>query len=229
MSRILLVEDDAALARGLSALLAQNGYSVDTVDNGRAALSHQAVGDYAAIILDLGLPDVSGFEVLRQWRSGDRPGPAESARCPVLILTARSALDERIRGLDLGADDYMLKPFEPEELLARLRALIRRSQGDPSPSLSVGCLTLDRSSGVFRLDGEILELPGRERAVLEQLIIRAGKVVLRETLVNRVFGVGAYVGANALEVYVGRLRKKLAPDGPHIRTVRGLGYMLEEV
>jgi DNA-binding response OmpR family regulator len=220
MSRILLAEDDAALARGLAALLEQNGYDVETVTTGHAALAHQAVGAYAAIVLDLGLPDISGFEVLKQVRSG-------GGRCPVLILTARGALDDRVLGLDLGADDYLLKPFEPPELLARLRALLRRAQGDPSPSITVGRLTFDRANGAFRLGEEILELPRRERAVLEQLVIRAGTIVLREKLADMVFGLDEDVGPNALEVYIGRLRKRLAAGGPQIRTVRGLGYMLE--
>jgi two-component system, OmpR family, response regulator TctD len=228
MSRILLVEDDAALARGLVALLKHNGYEVESVATGQAALAHHAVGAYAAIILDLSLPDMSGLDVLKQVRSGEARIRSDSARCPVLILTARSALNDRVQGLDLGADDYLLKPFEPQELLARLRALLRRSQGDPSPSITVGLLTLEHSNGAFRLGDDLLELPRRERAVLEQLVIRAGKIVLRENLANMVFGLDDDVGANALEVYIGRLRKRLAAGGPHIRTVRGLGYMLEQ-
>lgn len=227
MSRILLAEDDAALARGLVALFKHNGYDVESVATGHAALAHQAAGAYAAIVLDLGLPDLSGFEVLKQMRSHEVRVRSESSRCPVLILTARSALDDRVRGLDLGADDYLLKPFEASELLARLRALLRRAQGDPSPSIMVGRLTFEHTNGAFRLDDELLELPRRERAVLEQLVIRAGKIVLRESLANMVFGLDEDVGANALEVYIGRLRKRLAVGGPQIRTVRGLGYMLE--
>ncbi len=228
MSRILLAEDDAALSRGLVALFRHNGYDVESVATGHAALAHQAVGGYAAIILDLGLPDMSGLEVLKQVRSGEARLRGESARCPVLILTARSALDDRVRGLDLGADDYLLKPFEPPELLARVRALLRRAQGDPSPSVTVGRLTFEHANGSFRLGDELLELPRRERAVLEQLIVRAGKIVLREKLADMVFGLDEDVGANALEVYIGRLRKRLAAGGPQIRTVRGLGYMLEQ-
>ncbi len=229
MSRILLVEDDAALARGLVALFRHSGYDVESVATGQAALAHQAAGSYAAMILDLGLPDLSGFEVLKQMRGREVRGRSESARCPVLILTARSALDDRVLGLDLGADDYLLKPFEPSELLARVRALLRRAQGDPSPSITVGRLTLEHTNGAFRLGDELLELPRRERAVLEQLVIRAGKIVLREKLADMVFGLDEDVGANALEVYIGRLRKRLAAGGPHIRTVRGLGYMLEQM
>jgi DNA-binding response OmpR family regulator len=222
MSRILIAEDDAALARGLVALLKHSGYDVETVATGHAALAHQAVGAYAAIVLDLGLPDLSGFEVLKQIRSS-------GSRCPVLILTARSALDDRVRGLNEGADDYLLKPFEPQELLARLRALLRRAQGDPSPSITVGQLTYERANGAFHLGAELLELPRRERAVLEQLVIRVGTIVLREKLAAMVFGLDEDVSPNALEVYIGRLRKRLAAGGAHIRTVRGLGYMLERM
>lgn len=228
MSRILLVEDDAALARGLVALLNHSGYDVESVATGHAALARQAVGAYAAIVLDLGLPDVSGLEVLRQLRTGEQQVRSGVERCPVLILTARSSLEDRVQGLDLGADDYLLKPFEPAELLARLRALLRRAQGDPSPSISVGRLTFERANGAFHLGDELLELPRRERAVLEQLVIRVGKIVLREKLADMVFGLDEDVGPNALEVYIGRLRKRLAAGGPQIRTVRGLGYMLEQ-
>ena len=228
MSRILLVEDDAALARGLVALLNHNGYDVESAGTGHAALARQAVGVYAAIVLDLGLPDQSGFEVLKQVRAGELQVRNGGERCPVLILTARSSLEDRVRGLDLGADDYLLKPFEPPELLARLRALLRRAQGDPSPSITVGRLTFERANGAFRLGDDLLELPRRERAVLEQLVIRVGKIVLREKLADMVFGLDEDVGPNALEVYIGRLRKRLAAGGPQIRTVRGLGYMLEQ-
>lgn len=229
MSRILLAEDDAALARGLVALLKQSGYDIESVATGQATLARQAAGTYAAVVLDLGLPDMSGFEVLKQLRSHEARARGDSARCPVLILTARSAVDDRVRGLDLGADDYLLKPFEPSELLARLRALLRRAQGDPSPSIKVGRLTLEHASGAFRIDDELLELPRRERAVLEQLMVRAGKIVMRESLANMVFGLDDDVGANALEVYIGRLRKRLGTQGPQIRTVRGLGYMLVQI
>jgi two-component system response regulator TctD len=222
MARILLSEDDAALARGLAALLAQNGYDVEVVTTGHATLAHHAVGAYAAVLLDLGLPDLSGYDVLKRMRTA-------GSRCPVLILTARNALNDRVRGLDLGADDYLLKPFEPAELLARLRALLRRARGDPSPSVTVGALVYERGSGAFRLNGILLELPRRERAVLEQLVISAGSIVPREKLADGVFGLDQDVGPNALEVYIGRLRKKLAAAGPQIRTVRGLGYMLDRL
>lgn len=227
MSRILLVEDDEALARGLVALLQQNGYEVDDVTTGKAALAHQAVGDYSAMILDLSLPDISGFEVLNVLRGGDSRPKNDAASRPVLILTARSALDDRVRGLDLGADDYLLKPFEPAELLARLRALMRRAHGAPAPTITIGKLMFDHASRAFYVGGKMLDLPRRERAVLEQLVVRAGKVVQRATLLDVVFGMDAHVGDNALEVYIGRIRKRLGPGGPQIRTVRGLGYMIE--
>lgn len=220
MSRILVVEDDGALARGLVALLGEHGYDAQAFATGRESLAHQATGTFAAMVLDLGLPDMPGFEVLKRMR-------ATGSRCPVLILTARGALDDRVSGLDLGADDYLAKPFEPPELLARLRALLRRSQGDPSPVVTVGALSWDRACGSFHLSGELLELPRRERVVLEELIARAGTIILRERLTDAVFGLDDDVGRNALEVYIGRLRKKLAAGGPQIRTVRGLGYMLD--
>lgn len=220
MSRIMVVEDNGSLARGLVALLHQHGYDADAVGSGQEAITFHATGVYEAIILDLGLPDISGFDVLQRLR-------AAHTHCPVLILTARSAVDDRVRGLDLGADDYLPKPFEPAELVARLRALLRRSHGDPSPRLAIGVLSWDRTSGAFYLADELLSLPRRERILLEQLMISAGKILVRERLVDLVFGLDDDVGMNALEVYVGRLRKRLGSEGPQIRTVRGLGYMLE--
>jgi two-component system OmpR family response regulator len=148
-------------------------------------------------------------------------------RVPVLMLTARDALDDRVRGLDLGADDYLRKPFDPEELEARVRALGRRRGGDPLPVLSVGTLTMNRSTGDADIAGRVLDLRRRERAVLEALAMRAGRVVPRELLIGEVFGFDEPVGGNAIEVHVTRLRTKLAPDGPGIRTVRGVGYMLD--
>ena len=220
MSRILFVEDDEALARGVVALLRDGGSAVDHVATGASALEVEPLEPYGLIILDVGLPDISGFEVLKVLRR-------RGSRTPVLMLTARDALQDRVQGLDLGADDYLLKPFEPAELEARVRALLRRSQGDPSPLLTVGALTLDRSSGEVRLAGVLLDLRRRELAVLTSLVTRAGKVVPKERLAAEVFAYDDDVAPNALELYVGRLRKKLAPDGPQIRTLRGLGYVIE--
>lgn len=218
--RILIIEDDAALARSLSALLRAGGHAVDHVATGEDALAVIGSEPYALAILDVGLPDIDGFTVLTELRR-------RGARTPVLMLTARDALDDRVRGLDLGADDYLRKPFEPEELEARVRALGRRRGGDPTPQLVVGALTINRSTGMADIAGRSLDLRRRELAVLDALATRAGQVVPRELLIGEVFGFDEPVGGNAIEVHVTRLRGKLAPDGPGIRTVRGVGYMLD--
>jgi two-component system response regulator TctD len=163
---------------------------------------------------------MSGFDVLRRLRE-------RKCRTPILILTARDTVQDRVAGLDLGADDYLLKPFDPTELEARIRALIRRSQGDPSPILKIGNLTIDRSLGTAVVSGRALELRRREWAVLDRLAARAGRLISKERLTDEVFGFDEPVAPNAIEVYVARLRKKLEPDGPAIRTLRGLGYMLD--
>lgn len=217
--RILIVEDDAPLARGLMSLLRTSGHAVDHVATGEDALLVAAGEPYALVILDVGLPDIDGFEVLATLRR-------RGERAAVLMLTARDALDDRIRGLDLGADDYLRKPFAPEELEARIRALGRRRGGDPTPELMLGTLTLNRSTGEARVAGRVLDLRRREWAVLDALATRAGQIVARETLHSEVFGFDDPVGQNALEVNITRLRAKLAPDGPEIRTVRGVGYLL---
>lgn len=220
MARILLVEDDAPLRRGLAASLKALGHAVDTAADGETAIELARDDAYALIILDIGLPDVSGFHVLRDLRR-------DGARTPILILTARDTVDDRVAGLDLGADDYLLKPFAPAELEARVRALVRRGQGEPSPLLVVGSLTLDRAAGVASINGRILDLRRREWAVLESLAVRSGKVAPRERLLADVFDHEDEIAPNALEVYIGRLRRKLEPDGPAIRTLRGLGYLLD--
>lgn len=218
--RILIVEDDAALARSIVALLRNAGHAVDHLARGEEVAAVAAAEPYALLILDVGLPDVDGFTVLaRLRRSGER--------VPVLMLTARDALDDRVRGLDLGADDYLRKPFAPEELEARVRALGRRRGGDPVPELRVGALVLHRSTGRVEVAGREVELRRREWTVLEALATRAGQIVPRELLQAEVFGFDEPVGTNALEVNVTRLRAKLAPDGPEIRTVRGVGYLLD--
>lgn len=221
MARVLLVEDDRVLSRGIVAALTSQGYSVDAAFNGKSALTMVNDQPYAIVILDIGLPDISGFHVLRKMRAG---GHSE----PVLILTARDAIDDRIRGLDLGADDYVLKPFETLELAARLRALLRRQQGDPSPIIRIGNLEFDRSRGVAHVNDRLIELRHREWLVLERLIANAGKVVSIERLMAEVFNYDDCVGPNAIQLYIARLRRKLAPDGPTIRTLRGLGYLLDD-
>ncbi|WP_293966417.1 response regulator transcription factor [Sphingomonas sp.] len=218
--RILIVEDDAPLARSIAALLRGAGHAVDHVATGEDALMVLATEPYALVVLDVGLPDLDGFAVLQALRKrGDR--------VPVLMLTARDALDDRVRGLDLGADDYLRKPFAPEELEARIRALGRRRGGDPMPELVIGTLTLNRSTGQAQVGERPLDLRRREWAVLDALATRAGQIVPRETLQSEVFGYDEPVGPDAIEVNITRLRGKLAPDGPAIRTVRGVGYLLD--
>lgn len=219
MARILLVEDDPVLARGVAAMLRLKGYAVDVAPDGETALMVAADEPYALVALDLGLPDLDGLEVLRRWR---RSG----MKTPVLVLTARDAVEDRIRGLDEGADDYVLKPFEPSELEARVRALLRRSTGEASPLVTIGRLVIDPARGAALLDGRDLQLRRREWAVLERLAARPGRLVAKERLAAEVFGYDEPVAPNALEVYVARLRRKLEAGGPEIRTVRGLGYLL---
>lgn len=220
MTRILLVEDDQALARGVVTLLRDGGFAVDHVTSGEAALELEPREPYGLVILDIGLPDMSGFDALKTLRR-------RGSKTPVLILTARDAVQDRVTGLDLGADDYLLKPFEPAELEARARALTRRSHGDPSPVVTVGALSLDRSTGEVRVGARLVDLRRREMAVLGSLISHAGRVVSKERLAAEVFAYDDMVAPNALELYVARLRKKLQPDGPQIRTLRGLGYMMD--
>lgn len=220
LTRVLLVEDDEPLARGVTALLRDRGHAVDHVTSGQAALELIRLEPYGLVVLDVGLPDMSGFEVLRRVRRGGE-------KAPVLILTARDAVQDRVTGLDSGADDYLLKPFEPAELEARVRALVRRSQGDPSPTVVVGNLVLDTVTGEARIGERPIDLRRREAAVLACLAARAGRVVPKDRIAAEVFAYDDDVAPNALELYIARLRKKLQPDGPQIRTLRGLGYMLE--
>ncbi len=219
--RILVVEDDRALARGVMATLKAEGLSADYAQDGETALEIESAHDYSTILLDVNLPGVSGFEVLKTLR-------ARGSKAPILILTARDAISDRISGLDLGADDYVLKPFDPSELAARVRALIRRAGGDPKPALTLGPLAVDRCAGVAYLNGVLIDLRRREFAVLEVLASCAGKVAPRERIESQIFGYDEVVGPNALEVYVGRLRRKLEPCGPAIRTIRGVGYMIDK-
>lgn len=218
--RILIVEDDDRLARGMEAALAASGFAVDWLATGEDTLDLAETEPYGVILLDLGLPDMDGLEVLQTLRR-------RGAAMPILILTARDAIADRINGLDMGADDYLAKPFDPRELEARVRALARRGHGSPDPVLTVGGLTFNRSSRTASLGGAVLDLRRRELAVLEALMGRPGRVVAKERLSAEVFNFNDAVAPNALEVYVGRLRRKLMPSGPAIRTIRGLGYMLD--
>jgi two-component system OmpR family response regulator/two-component system response regulator TctD len=219
--RVLLAEDDQIIAEGLVCALARSGCAVDTVGNGIDADNALASIDYDLLILDLGLPRLSGYEVLRRLR-------ARKSALPVLILTAEGGVEERVRGLDAGADDYMVKPFALPELEARIRALVRRGSGNPT-GVAVGELRFDPIERVARHRDELLELSARELALLEILITRSGRVVSKEQLVERLCGWGDdEVSTNAIEVYVHRLRKKLEPCGVNIVTVRGLGYCLKK-
>ncbi len=215
--RILLAEDDALLGDGLTAGLRQKGFDVDWVRDGVQAAQAVADGEHAAVVLDLGLPRLDGLEVLaRVRRSG--------SRVPVLVLTARDGLDDRVRGLDKGADDYVVKPVDLAELAARLRALVRRSRGEAAPELSIGALVLEPASRRVTWQGRDVELKPREFALLHELMLNAGRVLTREQLESRLYPWGDEVGSNAVEVHVHHLRRKLAPG--LIRTVRGVGYLL---
>lgn len=220
--RVLVVEDDAALARGLVAALRQGGYAADHEADGADAVQLVLSEPYSLIVLDLGLPGLPGFDVLKAIR-------AAGSTVPVMVLTARDAISDRVRGLDLGADDYLLKPFDLAEFEARVRALVRRGQAVPNPVLRCGTLELDRATGTVTLGGAPVALRRRELAVLTILMTRAGKPVPKERLSAEIFGFDEAVAPNALELYVARLRKKLQPDGPEIRTIRGLGYLLMPV
>jgi two-component system OmpR family response regulator len=217
--RILIAEDDAIIADGLSRSLRQNGYAVDWARDGVDAESALLTTTYDLLILDLGLPRRSGLDVLKQLRARD-------TRLPVLILTALDGTGDRVRGLDLGADDYMAKPFELPELEARVRALTRRSAGT-APTIQCGSLSYDQVGRVATLDGQPLELSAREVGLLEILLTRMGRLVSKDQLVDQLCGWGEEVSHNAIEVYVHRLRKKLETGGVRITTVRGLGYCLE--
>lgn len=218
--RILIVEDDVSLAAGLARILEAEGFAVDVMGSGEHANIAAQQESFDLIILDIGLPGIDGFEVLRRLRQQGRA-------MPVLILTARDALDDRVRGLDLGADDYMAKPFAMPELAARVRALIRRSQSQAGPRIVHGPLVLDTSARRATLSGEALELAAREWAVLEVLLARAEKIVSKESIIQALANWGEELSQNAIEVYVSRLRGKLEQAGIRIRTVRGFGYMLE--
>lgn len=218
--RILVVEDDAVLVDVLQHALRRAGYVVDACRDGVAADAALADPAYDLVILDLGLPRRDGFEVLRALRQR-KPVP------PVLVLTARDALADRVRGLDLGADDYMVKPFDLPELEARIRALVRRTHA-AAPEIALGPLRFDLAARRMTLDGADLELSQREYALLETLLLRAGQVVGKDQLVDKLCSRDEAVGTNAIEVYIHRLRKKIEPAGIRIKTVRGMGYLLEK-
>ncbi|HMS80763.1 MAG TPA: response regulator transcription factor [Burkholderiaceae bacterium] len=215
--RLLLVEDEPTLRAQLRAGLEDAGYAVDEADNGRDAHFLGDTGAYDAVVLDLGLPQLDGLTVLKRWRDASRA-------MPVLILTARDDWSEKVAGIDAGADDYLTKPFHMEELLARVRGLIRRAAGQASPVLRCGGLALDTRSGRVTVDGRTVVLTSHELKVLEYLMHRPGAVVSRTELIEHIYAQDFDRDSNTIEVFVGRLRRKL-PTTP-IETVRGRGYRL---
>ncbi len=219
--RILLVEDDTVLSTALKRALTQAAHAVDNVGNGEDALEALRHDVYDLVVLDIGLPRLDGFEALRALR-------ARNSRVPVLILTARDALEDRVKGLDLGADDYLTKPFDLPEFEARVRALVRRGHYSASANLRHGRIRLDTAGRRLYCDDEPIELSARELALIEVLMLREGRVVTKEQMVDHLYGWQEEVGTNAIEVYVHRLRRKLEPAGVRIRTVRGMGYLLDK-
>jgi len=218
--RILLVEDDAVLGDGLSRSLGDWGFDVTMAVTGSYADSALCTQPYDLVILDLGLPDMDGRELLRQLR-------ARKSAIPVLILTARDGLNDRVSGLQLGADDYMTKPFELRELEARVRALLRRSHGGFNHDIRFGHLVLDPLTQQLMVDDKPMLLPPREYGVMEALLLQAGRVVSKDSIAQRLASHSDDLADNAIEVYIHRLRKRLEHLGIRIRTVRGLGYLLE--
>ncbi|HJV00905.1 MAG TPA: response regulator [Burkholderiaceae bacterium] len=224
--RILLVEDHTELSRWLSKALRDANMTVECADNGADADALLHTQDYALVILDLTLPRMDGLEVLKRLRA--RPAPR--GQTPVLILTARGGLDDRVQGLNLGADDYLAKPFELAELEARVRALLRRSVGNEALVHHCGGLSFDTVTRCFSYGGAALALTPREHAVLEALISRSGRAVSKEKLFDEVFALDDDANLDAIELYIHRVRKKLdngAPDAAMITTLRGIGYLLQ--
>lgn len=217
--KVLLVEDEATLAHALQQALQRAGYVVDVVADGRRAWFQGSVEPYDVIVLDLGLPQLDGLSVLQRWRS-------EGVRTPVLILTARDAWHDKVAGIDAGADDYLTKPFHGEELLARLRALIRRANGLAAPVLSCGEVSLDTRTQRASVGGRPLSLTAQELRLLSYMLHHAGQVVSRTALLEHLYGSDAEPDSNTIEVFIARLRRKLPPGA--IETVRGLGYRLTD-
>ncbi len=222
--RILIAEDDPVLADGLCRALRRTGYAVDHVNTGSDADSAASTQQYDLMILDIGLPKMSGHEVLKRLRSRTS---GVNTKLPVLVLSAMDDVEDRVRGLDLGADDYMSKPFELVELEARVRALMRRGFASAPTLIQNGALSFDVTGRTAYLNEQPLELSARELGLLEILVQRAGRLVSKDQLVQHLCEWGDEVSTNAIEVYVHRLRKKLEP-GASIATVRGLGYCLEK-
>ncbi|MYM66938.1 response regulator [Pseudoduganella sp. FT55W] len=217
---VLVVEDDAVLADGLSRVLGSHGMAVEVVGNGaQADQLLQRAGQAEVVVLDIGLPGMDGFEVVRRLR-------ARGSAVPVLLLTARDAVEDRVRGLEQGADDYLVKPFATAELVARVKALARRHTA-PQAGLALGNLSLDVAAKRARVGEKVIELSVREWAVLEYLLQHASRVVSKQQIIDAILPWGDDITPNAVEVYISRLRLKIADAGVTIRTIRGFGYMLE--
>lgn len=219
---VLVVEDDTLLAAGLTSALTRADYKVTHAGDGRMALASLDAWDIDLLILDLGLPDMDGLDVLRTLRS-------RKLAVPVLVLTARDGIEQQVAALDAGADDYMEKPFDLRELQARVRALLRRSHAEFNQELVLGPMVLNPFHREVRIAGELQDLPAREYEVLEALLINAPRVVSKLRLAQRLAMNGDDIGDNAVEVYVHRLRRRLADCGVSIRTVRSVGYLIEAV
>jgi two-component system response regulator QseB len=217
---VLLVEDDELLGDGVRIALSQFGYVVDWVKDGQIAMQTVLSEDFDTIVLDLGLPKRSGLEILKAMR-------AKNINTPVLILTANDGIENRVKGLDTGADDYMVKPFELEELCARIRALHRRSSARTEPVLTHGRVSIDPAARAAYLDGESLILSRREYVLLQKLLENAGRVLSREQLNQSLYSWDDEIDSNALEVHIHNLRKKLG--FALVRTIRGVGYMVEKI
>jgi two-component system OmpR family response regulator len=215
--RVLLVEDDAMIARGLQAGLRHSGFAVDCVPDGAAADAALRTSKFDLVLLDLGLPKRDGHTVLRDLRARGDP-------TPVIILTARDEIQQRITGLNAGADDYIVKPFDLDEVIARMRSVLRRSAGRAEPAIQHGDLCVDPTTRSVQLKGEPIALSAHEFAVLEALLQRPGVVLSRAQLEDRLYGWSDAIGSNAVEVYIHGLRRKLGSNS--IRTVRGVGYFL---
>ena len=215
--RMLVVEDDPLLAEGLVNVLSRAGHAVDHVETGAHADQALKATEFDLVVLDAGLPDMDGFELLKRMR-------ARRAQTSVLVLTARDAVEDRVRGLDLGANDYMTKPFSVAEFEARVRALLRRS-AVPEAQLTSGTLSMDLSAKRARVGGRSIDLTAREWSLLELLLTRAGRVLSKDQIAEHLFTYDEQVSPNAIEVYISRLRAKIEPEGSRLRTVRGFGYL----
>lgn len=217
--RLLVVEDDSMIGSALQALLAKDGHAVDWAEDGASASTALRTNTYDLVVLDLGLPRVDGLVVLRDMR-------ARGDRTPVIVATARDAVQARISGLDAGADDYVIKPYDYDELLARIRAQLRRAHGQGRSQYALDDIELDLKHRVARKAGAIVDLTAREWAILEPLVLRPGSVLSREQLEDKLFGWGHEVASNAVEVYVHGIRKKLGQQV--VQNIRGLGYKVPE-